>query len=180
MENFPAIWGLFWTGYKKCCPYFQGPAVSNANGSAPPSGAPSSGGGLDKEKEIRKLQKKLDDIAKLKAKKAAGENLEVNQVQKIDKEAELVAEMKKLKAWNFFSINPHLYLKLSGTFGKITYFDFRGVSCQKQFDQNSRWLHLTFQTWFCAFINWWFPKNNTWNRIPSKWLSLHLAKWEKM
>ena len=123
-----------WTGYKKCCPYFQGPAVSNANGSAPPSGAPSSGGGLDKEKEIRKLQKKLDDIAKLKAKKAAGENLEVNQVQKIDKEAELVAEMKKLKAWNFFSINPHLYLKLSGTFGKIiTYFDFRGVSSQKQF-----------------------------------------------
>jgi len=76
----------------------KGPAVSNANSSAPPSGAPSSGGGLDKEKEIRKLQKKLDDIAKLKAKKAAGENLEVNQVQKIDKEAELVAEMKKLKA----------------------------------------------------------------------------------
>ena len=32
---------------------------------------------------------------------------------------ELVAEMKKLKAWNFFSNNPHLYLKLSGTFGKV-------------------------------------------------------------
>jgi len=72
----------------------KSPAVSNSNTSAPPpSGV---GGGLDKE--IRKLQKKLDDIAKLKAKKAAGENLEINQAQKLDKEAELVAEMKKLKA----------------------------------------------------------------------------------
>merc|ERR1711974_214752 len=62
----------------------KSPAVSNSNTSAPPpSGV---GGGLDKE--IRKLQKKLDDIAKLKAKKAAGENLEINQAQKLDKEAE--------------------------------------------------------------------------------------------
>ena len=57
-------------------------------------------GGLDKEKEIRKLQKKLDDIEKLKARLAKGENLEVNQMQKIDKLDELVAEMKKLKSWN--------------------------------------------------------------------------------
>jgi len=55
-------------------------------------------GGLDKEKEIRKLQKKLDDIEKLKARLAKGENLEVNQMQKIDKLDELVAEMKKLKS----------------------------------------------------------------------------------
>ena len=98
---------------------FQGPAVSNANNSAPPPGAPSGGGGLDKDKEIRKLQKKLDDIAKLKSKKAAGENLEVNQVQKLDKEAELVAEMKKLKAWNLFSVHHLIYIQGSGIFGQI-------------------------------------------------------------
>ena len=53
---------------------------------------------MDKEKEVRKLQKKLDDIAKLKSRKANGETLEVNQLAKIDKESKLVAEMKKLKA----------------------------------------------------------------------------------
>jgi len=44
------------------------------------------------------LDKKLQDIEKLKARKAKGETLEVNQMQKIEKEAELIAEMKKLKA----------------------------------------------------------------------------------
>jgi len=52
----------------------------------------------DRDKQVKKLDKKLQDIEKLKARKAKGETLEVNQMQKIEKEAELIAEMKKLKA----------------------------------------------------------------------------------
>ena len=52
----------------------------------------------DKEKQVKKLQKKLTDIEKLKVRKANGESLEANQLEKIDKEAELIAEMKKLTA----------------------------------------------------------------------------------
>lgn len=49
------------------------------------------------EKKIRNLQKKIDDIAKLKKRKADGETLEANQLQKIDKEEELMDELEKLK-----------------------------------------------------------------------------------
>jgi len=69
---------------------------SNESQPAKSAAAPPPNG--DKEKEIRKLQKKMDDINKLKSRQANGETLEVNQLAKIEKESELVAEMKKLKA----------------------------------------------------------------------------------
>ncbi|KHN84560.1 Eukaryotic translation initiation factor 2A [Toxocara canis] len=49
------------------------------------------------EKKMRNLQKKLDDIAKLKKRKENGEALEANQLLKIDKENELMEELEKLK-----------------------------------------------------------------------------------
>lgn len=49
------------------------------------------------EKKIRNLQKKIDDIAKLKKRKMDGETLEANQLLKIEKEAELLAELSRLK-----------------------------------------------------------------------------------
>uniref|UniRef100_A0A915Q122 Eukaryotic translation initiation factor 2A n=1 Tax=Setaria digitata TaxID=48799 RepID=A0A915Q122_9BILA len=51
----------------------------------------------EKEKKIRALQKKIDDIEKLKKRKESGEVLEANQVAKIDKENEIVEELEKLK-----------------------------------------------------------------------------------
>ncbi|CAJ0951571.1 unnamed protein product, partial [Mesorhabditis belari] len=51
----------------------------------------------ESEKKIRSLQKKIDDIAKLKVKKERGEKLESNQLEKIEKEGELVAALESLK-----------------------------------------------------------------------------------
>ncbi|KAI3420368.1 hypothetical protein GPALN_003669 [Globodera pallida] len=52
----------------------------------------------DVAKKIRTLQKKLDDITKLKAKKEAGEPLELNQVEKIRIEERLLEELEQLKS----------------------------------------------------------------------------------
>lgn len=46
---------------------------------------------------MRNLQKKLDDIAKLKKRKENGEALEANQLLKIEKENELMEELEKLR-----------------------------------------------------------------------------------
>lgn len=54
----------------------------------------------EKEKKTKQLQKKLDDIQKLKEKLAKGEKLEANQLAKIDKEDELIQEMKALQVEN--------------------------------------------------------------------------------
>uniref|UniRef100_A0A0N5AT36 Eukaryotic translation initiation factor 2A n=1 Tax=Syphacia muris TaxID=451379 RepID=A0A0N5AT36_9BILA len=51
----------------------------------------------EQEKKIKNLQRKIDDIAKLKKKKADGCTLEANQLAKIEKEAELIAELERLK-----------------------------------------------------------------------------------
>jgi len=51
----------------------------------------------EKEKKIRKLNDKLGAIQKLKDKQAGGEQLEKNQIDKISKEHELLAEIKALE-----------------------------------------------------------------------------------
>lgn len=53
-------------------------------------------GDPEKDKKIRKINDKLAQIAKLKAKQKAGEQLEANQLDKIKKEAEFLDELKKL------------------------------------------------------------------------------------
>lgn len=49
------------------------------------------------EKEIRKLQKKVDDIKKLKEKQKLGFQLELNQLEKIKLESDLLNDLKALK-----------------------------------------------------------------------------------
>ncbi|VDN40699.1 unnamed protein product [Gongylonema pulchrum] len=51
----------------------------------------------EKEKKMRALQKKLTDIEKLKARKESGEQLEANQLSKIEREEEIIEELEKLK-----------------------------------------------------------------------------------
>jgi translation initiation factor 2A len=52
----------------------------------------------DIEKEIKKLQKKLDAINKLKAKVEGGATLEVNQIEKLKSESGLIEQMKQLQS----------------------------------------------------------------------------------
>lgn len=47
--------------------------------------------------QIRALQKKIDDIEKLKKRKESGQVLEANQIAKINKENEIIEELEKLK-----------------------------------------------------------------------------------
>ncbi|XP_017072437.1 eukaryotic translation initiation factor 2A [Drosophila eugracilis] len=51
----------------------------------------------EKERKIRSVAKKLSDIKKLKARRSQGENLELNQVNKIKMEAQYLDELKALK-----------------------------------------------------------------------------------
>jgi len=69
-------------------------AAAGATAAAPTAAAAAND---DRDKQVKKLEKKLQDIEKLKARKAKGETLEVNQLEKISKESELIDEMKKLK-----------------------------------------------------------------------------------
>merc|ERR1719456_180167 len=48
------------------------------------------------EGELRKVQKKLNDVEKLKAAQAAGETLEKLQLQKVEKEGELMEQLHAL------------------------------------------------------------------------------------
>lgn len=47
--------------------------------------------------QIRALQKKIDDIEKLKKRKESGQILEANQLEKIEKENEIIEELEKLR-----------------------------------------------------------------------------------
>lgn len=51
----------------------------------------------EKVKRIKALNKKLNDISKLKSRREKGEHLEMNQIQKIDSEASLIKELNDLK-----------------------------------------------------------------------------------
>ncbi|KAG4076118.1 hypothetical protein HA402_011464 [Bradysia odoriphaga] len=51
----------------------------------------------EKAKRIKAVNKKLNDIAKLKGRREKGEHLELNQIQKIDSEASLIKELHDLK-----------------------------------------------------------------------------------
>lgn len=53
-------------------------------------------GDPEKDKKIKNIQRKLQDIAKLKGRQQKGEHLEANQVSKITGEIELISELKKL------------------------------------------------------------------------------------
>ncbi|XP_045510592.1 eukaryotic translation initiation factor 2A [Colias croceus] len=66
--------------------------------STPSSRAPFvSTGDPEKDKKIRNVNKKLNDIDKLKQQKAAGKQLELNQLAKIENEAALLQELEQLK-----------------------------------------------------------------------------------
>nr|XP_049698607.1 eukaryotic translation initiation factor 2A [Helicoverpa armigera] len=54
-------------------------------------------GDPEKDKKIKNLNKKLSDIDKLKQQKAAGKQLELNQLAKIEQEAALLQELAQLK-----------------------------------------------------------------------------------
>ncbi|KAG0343364.1 hypothetical protein BG004_005362 [Podila humilis] len=69
----------------------------NANGSLLPASSTSSGQMTDTEKKIRNVTKKLKQIHELKEKQAAGEVLELTQIQKISAEATLLKELEALK-----------------------------------------------------------------------------------
>jgi translation initiation factor 2A len=51
----------------------------------------------EREKKIRNLEKKLEDIGKLKSRKAGGGTLELNQLQKLENEDSLRQELEHLK-----------------------------------------------------------------------------------
>lgn len=54
-------------------------------------------GDPEKDKKIKNLNKKLSDIEKLKQQKAAGKQLELNQLAKIEQEAALLQELAQLR-----------------------------------------------------------------------------------
>ena len=68
-----------------------GDKVKSAEKDASTTGDP------EKDKKIRKVNDKLSQIAKLKQQVKEGKQLEVNQLEKIKKESEFLAELKKLK-----------------------------------------------------------------------------------
>lgn len=80
----------------------QGSSTSLASSSTPPSAPPKpaptivQASALTKEEKIvRRLKEKLDQIATLKEKHQSGEQLELNQLEKIEREFEIQAEYDK-------------------------------------------------------------------------------------
>ena len=69
-----------------------GDKVKSAEKDASTTGEP------EKDKKIRKVNDKLSQIAKLKQQVNEGKQLEVNQLEKIKRESELLAELKQLKS----------------------------------------------------------------------------------
>jgi translation initiation factor 2A len=70
----------------------------NSNGGLLPATTTSSSGQMtETEKKIRNVTKKLKQIHELKEKQAAGETLELTQIQKITAEAALLKELEALK-----------------------------------------------------------------------------------
>ena len=68
-----------------------------ANGESAKGQTVASTGDPEKDKKIRKVNEKLAQIAKLKQQVKEGKKLEANQLDKIKKEAEFLAELEKLK-----------------------------------------------------------------------------------
>lgn len=66
------------------------------NSNASPAAAITTGD-PEKDKRVKVVQKKLKEIATLKVRKEKGENLEANQVSKINMEGELTQELSTLK-----------------------------------------------------------------------------------
>ena len=60
--------------------------------------ASTTAGESEKDKKIRKVNNKLSQIAKLKQQVNEGKQLEANQLEKIKRESELLAELKQLKS----------------------------------------------------------------------------------
>jgi uncharacterized protein with WD repeat len=56
------------------------------------------GGRLETEKKLRKLQKKMDQIADLKDKQRSGAQMELTQIQKIGTEGALMKEIAEVQA----------------------------------------------------------------------------------
>ena len=69
-----------------------GDKVKSAEKDASTTGEP------EKDKKIRKVNDKLSQISKLKQQVKEGKQLEVNQLEKIKKESEFLAELKQLKS----------------------------------------------------------------------------------
>ncbi|KAM3966790.1 eukaryotic translation initiation factor 2A [Aphomia sociella] len=79
-------------------------AEERASGDSPPSQPAAasrpafvSTGDPEKDKKIKNINKKLSDIDKLKQQKAAGKQLELNQLAKIDNEKGLLEELDQLR-----------------------------------------------------------------------------------
>ena len=64
---------------------------------------PNAGAMTEKQKEIKKLEKKIFAINKIKEKQAKGESLEKNQMEKLSTESEILSQLEKLKMseWYF-------------------------------------------------------------------------------
>lgn len=75
----------------------QGDVSAEAAQPAAPKQAFVSTGDPEKDKKIKNLNKKLNDIEKLKQQKAAGKQLELNQLAKINSEAALLQELAQLR-----------------------------------------------------------------------------------
>ena len=73
-------------------PANPGDKVKSAEKDASTTGDP------EKDKKIRKVNDKLSQIAKLKQQVKEGKQLEVNQLEKIKKESEFLAELKQLRS----------------------------------------------------------------------------------
>lgn len=83
----------------------RNPAPTTPNGKLEPLSGPylnfmaehKSTGDVEKDKKIRKLNDKLLAIHKLKQLEAGGKVLEINQQEKVKREAEIIAEMNRLR-----------------------------------------------------------------------------------
>ncbi|VDD86364.1 unnamed protein product [Enterobius vermicularis] len=93
VDNLPA--GAITKGGAYVPPHLRKPG--SKKGALVTSTASAKPGLSEQEKKIRNLQRKIDDIAKLKKKKEDGMVLETNQLAKIEKESELIAELQRLK-----------------------------------------------------------------------------------
>ena len=74
------------------------PILQASEQAAPAQPVPQQSSGLDAvQKELRKLRKKLDQIGKIKEKQTNGEQLEINQIEKLKTEDELRAQIAQLE-----------------------------------------------------------------------------------
>ena len=62
--------------------------------------------GKDPEKRIKVLQKKLKQIGEIRMKLAAGQNVELTQMQKLETEDDIINELKELTLGNDIWFEP--------------------------------------------------------------------------